>query len=90
MKCTSRLCQVFVRRLHRERHKKTWALDVPEYYKLTEVQVTEFVNSMTPMVLLSMFSKVGPSEAAQTFQKLAVLRPEIVIPPLLERYVCVY
>lgn len=82
----SKLTHMFVRRVYRERFKKTWAPDVPDSHKLTDDHITAFVKCLKPIVLLAMFSKHGPSEAASTLQKLAALRPEIVIPPLLERY----
>lgn len=76
----------FISRVYRERYKKqTWTGTVPDSHKLTDNDITEFVQSMVPIVLISMFNHSGVSCAASAFKDLALLRPELVIPPLLER-----
>jgi len=76
----------YVKRLYRERHKNdAWAKKIPESHKLTDEQTTKFVDALMPVVLTSMFNQAGISSAALTFRDLSVLRPEKVIPPLLER-----
>ncbi|XP_065305913.2 proteasome activator complex subunit 4A-like [Dermacentor albipictus] len=75
-----------VRRLHKERYRPpTWEPIPPESHRLTDAEVTSFVESVQPVVLLSMFSKGGSSGAAVALQDLALLRPELVIPPVIER-----
>ncbi|CAL1268746.1 unnamed protein product [Larinioides sclopetarius] len=75
-----------IKRLHRERYvKPSWVTPVPEEYKLTDQEVTDFVNSVVPAALLSMFSKRGCMDSAAALQNLGTLRPELVIPPILER-----
>ncbi|XP_077341678.1 proteasome activator complex subunit 4 [Lithobates pipiens] len=86
MKLLQRLPCSVVRRLHRERYKKpSWLTPVPECHKLSDQDVTDFVESIIQPVLLAMFSKTGSLEAAQALQNLALMRPELVIPPVLER-----
>nr|XP_015218489.1 PREDICTED: proteasome activator complex subunit 4 isoform X1 [Lepisosteus oculatus] len=86
MKLLQRLPASVVRRLHKERYKKpTWLTTVPEHHKLTEQDITDFVESMKQPVLLAIFSKTGSLEAAQALQNLALMRPELVIPPVLEK-----
>ncbi|KAM5165243.1 proteasome activator complex subunit 4 [Mantella aurantiaca] len=86
MKLLQRLPCSVVRRLHRERYKKpSWLTPVPESHKLSDQDVTDFVESIIQPVLLAMFSKTGSLEAAQALQNLALMRPELVIPPVLER-----
>ncbi|XP_069464332.1 proteasome activator complex subunit 4 isoform X2 [Ambystoma mexicanum] len=86
MKLLQRLPCSVVRRLHRERYKKlTWLTPIPDSHKLTDQDVTDFVQSIIQPVLLAMFSKIGSLEAAQALQNLALIRPELVIPPVLER-----
>ncbi|XP_057375631.1 proteasome activator complex subunit 4-like [Daphnia carinata] len=81
-----RLPAAFVKRLHRERsNKKSWLTAVPENAKLTEIDITRFVESVLPVALLAMFSRAGAYEASIAFHQLAQLKPELVIPPLLER-----
>uniref|UniRef100_A0A8C3SWB5 Proteasome activator subunit 4 n=1 Tax=Chelydra serpentina TaxID=8475 RepID=A0A8C3SWB5_CHESE len=86
MKLLQRLPSSVVRRLHRERYKKkTWLTPVPDSHKLTDQDVTDFVECIIQPVLLAMFSKTGSLEAAQALQNLALMRPELVIPPVLEK-----
>ncbi|KAJ8365239.1 hypothetical protein SKAU_G00140700, partial [Synaphobranchus kaupii] len=86
MKLLQRLPTTVVRRLHRERYQcATWLPAVPESHRLTEHDVTEFVESMKQPVLLAMFSKTGSLDAAQALQNLALVRPGLVIPPVLEK-----
>lgn len=88
MKLLQRLPASVVRRLHRERYRKpTWQTQIPESHKLTEEDITVFVESMMQPVLLAMFSKTGSLDAAQALQNLALMRPELVIPPVLEKCV---
>ncbi|XP_030627610.1 proteasome activator complex subunit 4A [Chanos chanos] len=86
MKLLQRLPASVVRRLHRERYRKpTWLAPVPESHRLTEQDIADFVESMKQPVLLAMFSKTGSLDAAQALQNLALLRPDLVIPPVLEK-----
>ncbi|XP_031439180.1 proteasome activator complex subunit 4B isoform X1 [Clupea harengus] len=86
MKLLQRLPASVVRRLHRERYKKPcWIADVPPTHRLTEEDIGAFVESMKQPVLLAMFSKTGSMDAAQALQNLALMRPELVIPPVLEK-----
>ncbi|XP_029305181.1 proteasome activator complex subunit 4A isoform X1 [Cottoperca gobio] len=86
MRLLQRLPASVVRRLHRERYRKpTWLTPIPDSHKLTEEDITAFVESMMQPVLLAMFSKTGSLDAAQALQNLALMRPELVIPPVLER-----
>ncbi|XP_046884684.1 proteasome activator complex subunit 4A isoform X1 [Hypomesus transpacificus] len=86
MKLLQRLPGSVVRRLHRERYRRpTWLTPVPDSHLLTEQDITTFVESMMQPVLLAMFSRTGSLDAAQALQNLALMRPELVIPPVLEK-----
>ncbi|XP_076868497.1 proteasome activator complex subunit 4A isoform X2 [Brachyhypopomus gauderio] len=86
MKLLQRLPACVVWRLHCERYRvPTWLPAVPESHRLSEQDITDFVESVKQPVLLAMFSKTGSLDAAQALQNLALLRPELVIPPVLER-----
>ncbi len=52
---------------------------------MTDPEVTEFVESMKPVVFLAMFGKLGSHDAAIAIHHLANLRPERIIPDLLEK-----
>ena len=69
----------------RERYKKTWVSPIPECNKLTDAEITEFVDSMKTVVFMAMFSKLGSHDSAVAIDQLAQLRPERIIPPLLEK-----
>eukprot|EP00057_Strongylocentrotus_purpuratus_P019391 XP_011673865.1 PREDICTED: proteasome activator complex subunit 4 isoform X2 [Strongylocentrotus purpuratus] len=80
------LSSEFVKRLHRERYKKpSWQHQIPDDYKLKEDDITAFVESIKAPVFLAMYSKMGHRDAASTLHNLALLRPELVIPTLLEK-----
>ena len=85
MKLLVRLPQTVVKRLHRERWRKSWEPKPPESHRLSDDDVSRFVKTMIPIISVAMFSKTGSHDAASAFQQLAVLRPELVIPPLLDK-----
>ncbi|GFN96540.1 proteasome activator complex subunit 4 [Plakobranchus ocellatus] len=75
-----------VKRLRREHYKECkWLTAIPHPYKLTDAQVTEFVESVKPSVFVAIFSKMGSQDSSMGLRHLATLRPEIVIPPFLEK-----
>ena len=65
--------------------KKSWHMHVPDEYKLSDDDVTAFVESIKTCTFLSMFSKMGHMDAAAALQNLALVRPELIIPQLLEK-----
>ncbi|XP_070577632.1 proteasome activator complex subunit 4-like isoform X2 [Ptychodera flava] len=85
-KLVHKLPATFVRRVHRERYKKpTWVHPVKEDFLLTNQDITAFVECLKPSVFLAIFCKSGHLEAAAAIQHLAALRPELIIPLLLEK-----
>lgn len=52
---------------------------------LSDQDVTDFVVGLKPIVLHSMWSKFGFADSGSTLQALATLRPELILPPLVER-----
>ncbi|KAM4716279.1 proteasome activator complex subunit 4B-like [Anableps anableps] len=86
MRLLQRLPASVVRRVHRERYAgPSWITLVPECQKLTDADLQEFTRSLTGAALLAMFSKTGSTDAAYALQNLALLTPELVIPPVLEK-----
>ena len=78
------ICQGY---FFRERYQKPkWWKPVPDSHKLTEDDITRFVKSMTDVVFTSMFSKYGSGDAALALKNLSTMRPELIVPPLLEKY----
>ncbi|KAM4624596.1 proteasome activator complex subunit 4B [Polymixia lowei] len=86
MRLLQRLPASVVRRVHRERHADpSWITPVPEDQKLTDADLQEFSRSLIGAALLAMFSKTGSMDAAFALQNLALLCPELTIPPVLEK-----
>ncbi|KAF7990670.1 hypothetical protein HCN44_000475 [Aphidius gifuensis] len=83
------LCKLtihFVRRLHNERYKKkTWQTTTPETHKLTDTDVDNFVKSMMPLAMTSMFGLSNAAATSKVFRHLATIRPNLVIPDVLDR-----
>ncbi|XP_071961962.1 proteasome activator complex subunit 4-like [Antedon mediterranea] len=78
--------QAFINRLHRERYApESWQNRIPEDYRLTESDITMFVEAFKPVIFLAIFSKMGHLDAAVGLQCLSLVRPELVIPQLLEK-----
>ena len=74
--------------LQRERFKQSsWIIPIPTDYLLSDDDVTEFVSILKPRLFLMMFSKSEGCEIVVAFEKLAMLRPQLIIPPLLDRCV---
>jgi len=74
----------FIQRINLERHHKpSWLPQIPQQARLTEEDITLFVESMAPSVKLSMYSRVA-AEISLPLQYLATLRPSLVIPPIID------
>lgn len=70
----------------RERFAKpTWLPSIPESVQLTEDEIDAFVDCVLPATWQCMFSRFGPMEAVNVFQQLAIVRPQKVLPGLLEK-----
>eukprot|EP00095_Tigriopus_kingsejongensis_P000186 maker-scaffold41_size498431-snap-gene-0.12 protein:Tk00186 transcript:maker-scaffold41_size498431-snap-gene-0.12-mRNA-1 annotation:"proteasome activator complex subunit 4" len=81
-----RLAQSFMRRIHRERYAKPkWGMDVDPTKRLTDEDITTFVKCLKPIALASLFSHTGMMDQGLTIQILTTLRPEIMLPPVLEK-----
>uniref|UniRef100_A0A3Q3GH33 Proteasome activator Blm10 mid region domain-containing protein n=1 Tax=Labrus bergylta TaxID=56723 RepID=A0A3Q3GH33_9LABR len=86
MRLLQRLPASVVRRVHRERNADpSWITLVPESQRLTDEDLQDFTRSLIGAALLAMFSKTGSTDAAYALQNLALLTPELVIPPVLEK-----
>lgn len=70
----------------RERKEKIeWFPSVPDGVKLKDADVDAFVQCLLPLLKMAMFSKFGSADAASTYHNLALIRPEMVLPDLLDR-----
>ncbi len=82
-----KLVKDFVAKIHRERYRKkiVWGCTVPPENKITDEQITRFVKMLMPVVLNGMYNKTGSYIFANVLQHLAFLRPELAIPPVMEK-----
>ena len=81
-----KVSQFLFRVICRERYKKpTWETPIPPQFQLSDDHILKFVECLKPVVLLSMFNKLGSFEAATCLQQLAQLKPDVVLPTLLDR-----
>ena len=60
---------------------------MPSEKCLTEHDIDRFVQSVLPVMRLAVFSRVGMMDAATAIQCLALVRPEEVLPDLMEKWV---
>ncbi|CAF1072340.1 unnamed protein product [Rotaria sordida] len=81
-----RLTQSFVDRVHLEsKADRLWQFNPPPSYRLTEQDITDFVNCVKECVFISIFNKTNLKDAAKAFRNLAMLRPELVVSPIVEQ-----
>ncbi|KAM6951408.1 proteasome activator complex subunit 4B [Aplochiton taeniatus] len=86
MQLLQRLPASVVRRVNRERHAPPcWITPVPQVNRLTDSDLRDFSLSLRGAALLAMFSKTGSMDAAYALQNLALLTPDLTIPPVLEK-----
>jgi hypothetical protein len=64
-----------------------WYFNPPKSYRITETDITDFVNCVKECVFISVFNKAHFEEAAKACQCLSQLRPELIVPPLVELFV---
>jgi proteasome activator subunit 4 len=64
-----------------------WHFNPPESYRITEIDITDFVNCVKECAFISVFNKAHFEEAAKACQCLSQLRPELIVPPLVELFV---
>lgn len=80
------LPKYFTDRLIFERYKNhPWKRPIPEEHRLTEDCITKFVECLKPVVLQMMYSRSNSNDISRVFKLLADLRPELIIPSVIER-----
>ena len=65
--------------------KKSWETLIPEEFKLTDDELTSFVECIKPAVMLAVFNKTGSFDAAGALQNLSLIKPDVVLPTLLDK-----
>ncbi|CAF3469088.1 unnamed protein product [Rotaria socialis] len=64
---------------------RIWQFKPLQSYRLTEQDITDFVNCAEEYVFISIFNKTYQEDAAKAFRHLAMLRPELVVPAIVEQ-----
>ncbi len=86
MKFLCQLTENLVKRIHRERYRKPlWYSNIPESAKWTDAEIEQLVAIIKPVAMLSVFCKAGVSDAATAIQNLTLIKPEMILPDLLDR-----
>ncbi len=70
------------------RERKTrpvWSFAPVESYRLTEQDITDFVNCVKEYAFISIFNKNYAEEAAKAVKYLSILRPELIVPTIIEK-----
>ncbi|XP_031770190.1 proteasome activator complex subunit 4B-like isoform X2 [Galleria mellonella] len=83
-----KLAREFLNRVRREREKRfagSWENQTPEECKLRDEDITEFVTILLGPTVQAVYSRSGSLDIFMALQNLATLRPNIVVPPLLEK-----
>ena len=78
------LCTSFVYRIHAERHNQKWETKTPVDKRLTDDDVEHFIKSLIPVTFHMLFNPFD-EERRNVFNILSTIRPDLIIPPLLER-----
>ena len=65
--------------------KNSWETAIPVEAKLTDEELTAFVECLKPAVMLAVFNKSGSFDAAGALQNLALIKPDVVLPTLLDK-----
>lgn len=66
-----------------------WCFVPPESNRLTEQDITDFVNCVKECAFIAIFTKTQLKEAAKACQYLSMLRPELIVPPIVEKFVLI-
>ena len=72
---------------YRERKSSpVWYFAPHESYRLTEQDITDFVNCVKEYAFISIFNKDHAKNAMEACQYLSMLRPELIVTPIVEKY----
>ncbi len=77
------ICVIFSRE---RKAQPVWFFAPLESHRLTEDDITNFVNCIKEYAFISIFNKSHADEAAKACQYLSMLRPELIVPSIVEKY----
>ena len=67
--------------------RPVWYFNPPASHRLTESDITDFVNCLKECAFTSIFNKDHLDFAVEACRYLSQLRPELIVPPLVELFV---
>ncbi|XP_067941422.1 proteasome activator complex subunit 4-like isoform X2 [Watersipora subatra] len=80
-----KLCSWFTTRVQWERYEeRRWDYYIPDDQKLTDDQISQFVDIVKPLIFTGLFSKHGAHNMAAALTSLSFLQPERVLPQLVD------
>lgn len=62
-----------------------WGVGIDACHKLTDDDVTTFVETLKPVAMHAIYAKVNTMDVGLILQQLATLRPALILPPLVEK-----
>jgi proteasome activator subunit 4 len=71
------------------RERKTypvWFFASRESHRLTEQDITDFVNCIKEYAFISIFNQDYAEEAAEACKYLSILRPELIVPVIVDKW----
>ncbi len=75
------------KKFYRERKAHpVWFFAPVELYRLNEQDITDFVNCVKEYAFISIFNKNYDEKAAKACQYLSILRPDLIVPSIVEKY----
>lgn len=81
-----RITGTFVDRLQAERDtRKSWLPKILKSHQITDKDIDRFVDILMPILSTALFSRSSSTWVCSSLRNLAWLRPEKVIPPILEK-----
>ena len=80
------LCEDFIKRLHSERYDTKRTCTTPIEKRLTDSDVENFILGLKPVIFHMIFNEEFDSERHYVFNSLSFIRPDLIIPTLLEKF----
>ncbi|UJR24623.1 hypothetical protein I4U23_005997 [Adineta vaga] len=81
------LTKYFVDRIHLERKAESmWNFAPLQSHRLTEQDIIEFVHCVKDYAFISIFNKDYAEKGVESCQYLSLLRPELIIPMIVEKH----
>ncbi|CAF5108102.1 unnamed protein product, partial [Rotaria sp. Silwood1] len=82
-----KLAEYFVDRVHLENQVDSlWFISLHKSSRLTEENIIDFVNCIKEYVFISIFNKNYGKKAAEACRYLSILRPELIVPIIIEKH----